>query len=79
MTRKTCHKCGWPTLRGPRFVRDANGERLTWKCSTCKFAESAPTVEAEQKREREMSGKIDLGVVKIELPTDEADFGVKGQ
>jgi len=49
-----CKKCGTGTMKGPRYVKDDEGEWLVYRCDTCKFKERVPCVDAKKRVSIEM-------------------------
>lgn len=48
MTRQPCPKCGEYSMSGPRYMRNAFGERLRYDCGTCGFHKTTPTADADK-------------------------------
>lgn len=42
-----CPKCSQYTMQGPRYIRNAFGERLQYTCGTCGFHKTTPTHDDE--------------------------------
>jgi transcription elongation factor Elf1 len=56
-----CPKCGSEkSMRGPRYVKDAKGERLKHVCGVCGYTTESPCADANNSSKK--------SVVKVEMP-----------